>query len=126
MDEVPNEGDYTGLERNLLRLSEYYLSASKLRYKDDIVETLKSLYCIKEIEAEKRAEEDQVSLLRHPLALVGRIRSRGRNFLGIDGEYYRESDFVNWSRARPLLVELREKIKRGRFSPDWDSADRSG
>ncbi len=126
MNEVPNEGDYTGLERNLLRLSGYYLSASKLRYEDDIVETLESLYCIKEIEVEERTGKDEVSLLRHPIALVGRIRSRGRNFRGIDGEYYRESDFVNWSRARPLLVELRERIESGRFSPDWEPADKAG
>ncbi len=112
--------DYTGLEENLLRLSDYYLSASKLRYDDDIVETLKSLYCIKEVEPEEaKRRESGFSFLRHPLALVGRIRSRGRYFLGIDGEYYRESDFVNWSRARPLLVKLQEQIKKGEFSQDW-------
>lgn len=112
--------DYTGLEENLLRLSDYYLSASKLRYDDDIVETLKSLYCIREVKPEEaKRREAGFSFLRHPLALVGRIRSRGRYFLGIDGEYYRESDFVSWSRARPLLVKLQEQIKNGEFSQDW-------
>ncbi len=121
MAKKSSENNYSGLEENLLRLSDYYLSASKLRYDDDIVETLKSLYCIKEVESgERDREEDGFSFLRHPLALVGKIRSRGRNFRGIDGEYYRESDFVNWSRARPLLVELQERIEDGNFSPDWE------
>lgn len=119
MEQVTDEENYTGLERNLLRLSEYYLSASKLRYHDDIVDTLESLYCIKELEAGRREKDDVISLLRHPLALVGKIRSRGRNFRGIDGKYYRESDFVNWSRARPLLIELRRLIRDGVFSPEW-------
>lgn len=121
MNEKKSENRRSGLEENLLRLSDYYMSASKLRYDDDIVETLKSLYCIKEVEPEERdRKEGRFSFLRHPLALIGRMRSRGRYFCGIDGEYYRESDFVNWSRARPLLVKLQERIRSGEFDPDWD------
>ena len=121
MNGKKSENGRSGLEENLLRLSDYYMSASKLRYDDDIVETLKSLYCIKEVEPEERdRKESRFSFLRHPLALIGRMRSRGRYFRGIDGEYYRESDFVNWSRARPLLVKLQERIKEGEFDPDWD------
>jgi len=120
LNEQQPENGRTGLEENLLRLSDYYMSASKLRYDDDIVETLKSLYCIKEVESEERdRKEGRFSFLRHPLAFVGRVRSRGRYFRGIDGEYYRESDFVSWSRARPILVELQEKIRDGEFTPDW-------
>ncbi|MFP4136108.1 MAG: hypothetical protein ACLFN7_03955 [Candidatus Acetothermia bacterium] len=118
----PHEREYTGLERNLLRLSDYYLSASKLRYQDDVVETLESLYCIKEVETEERADGEDISLLRHPLAVIGKFRSRGRSFRGIDGKFYRESHFVNWSRAKPLLVKLQERIRSGEFSPDWEPA----
>ena len=114
------EKDLTPLEENLLRLSERYLKAKKLRYHDDIVETLVSLYCLKESETEKADRKSgSPSFFKRPLAAIGRIRSRGKLYEGIDREYYRASDFVTWARARPLLLELRQRIRAGEFEPDW-------
>jgi hypothetical protein len=117
---VEGENQPTDLERRLLDLSEYYLSARKLRYKDDITGTLESLYCLKECD-ERKADLDRgpLSFFRHPLASIGRLRARGKFYCGINGNYYRSSDFVTWAKAKPLLRTLREKIKSGEFDPDW-------
>ncbi len=114
--------EYDELEQRLMRLSEYYLSAKKLRYQDDITKTLVSLYCLKECEETEKAdrkEDGPLSFFRHPMAAIGRLRKRGKCYRGIDGEYYRESDFVTWRQAHSLLLELRKRIKSGRFTPDW-------
>jgi len=115
-----NEKPLTDLEQRLLDLSEYYLSARKLRYKDDITGTLESLYCLKECD-ERKADLDRgpLSFFRHPLASIGRLRARGKFYCGINGNYYRSSDFVTWTKAKPLLRSLREKIQSGEFDPDW-------
>jgi hypothetical protein len=115
-----SETQRTDLEQRLLDLSEYYLSARKLRYNDDIPATLESLYCLKECD-ERKADRDRgpLSFFHHPLASIGRSRARGKFYFGIDGNYYRSSDFVTWTQAKPLLQSLREKIKSGEFHPDW-------
>lgn len=120
------KNDYTYLEKNLLRLSKNYLSYKEMRYSDEIVNTLKELYCLKEVDESLAGEEiAEMStslgerIKQRLVKLFMQSRGKERKYRGLDGKIYTESNFRSWQQGYPLLILLRKKIKEGTFDPDW-------
>ncbi len=113
--------DIEALEERLLQLIETYLSYKVRCYQDDPVEVLQNLYCLKEHpgpppDRNKGRKEGWLSNL---LSRVPGQRGEGQLYIGIDGNFYRESELQFWFQAHPLLLALRKKINEGTFDPEW-------
>ncbi|MFW6421245.1 MAG: hypothetical protein ACOCZX_00255 [Candidatus Bipolaricaulota bacterium] len=53
------------------------------------------------------------------LARIPGLHGEGQLYVGIDGNFYRESELQFWFQAHPLLLVLRKKIHDGTFDPNW-------
>lgn len=120
------EEEYTHLEKNLLRLSKEFLSRKELKYNDNIIDTLKNMYCLKKANEAEVKEELQETAASWWQVLWDRIitafnpnKEQEQKYVGLDGKIYTESDFRHWQQGYPLLILLRKKIKEGDFNPDW-------
>jgi len=122
------EEKYSFLEKNLLKISKMILSKKEHGYQDDVIATLKDIYCIKNIEKDAvhqgaasslTFKERIKNLLMRLSSSPYRSRRGPKKFRGIDGRIYQEYEFASWKKSRPLIKCLVRKIRNKEFDPDW-------
>ncbi|MBS3792135.1 hypothetical protein KGY77_05775 [Candidatus Bipolaricaulota bacterium] len=113
--------DKEALEERLLEQIETYLSYKVRCYQDNPVDVLQNLYCLKKHPGPPpdRSKGRKEGWLSNLLARVPGHRGEGQLYIGIDGNFYRESELQFWFQAHPLLLVLRKKINEGNFDPEW-------